>query len=244
MHRLEQESAYILHTRAYRETSLLLEIFTREHGRISVVARGVRGTNKRIHTRKQALLQPFVPLFISASGRGELLTLKECDSSALPHALLGKRLITGFYLNELLIRLLHRTDPHIQLFDDYQKTLVQLELPPPGGGSDSLHEQKVLRLFEKNLLTALGYAPELSKDVESGDPIDPDKFYFFDPEKGPTIANAIVTSQSIFKGKSLLCLASNQFEDASVLQEIKRLMRQTLAKYLGNKPLESRRLFI
>lgn len=236
MRRFDSELAYILHTRPYRETSFLCELFTAGHGRISVVAKGVR----RPKSRGRGLLQPFIPLIISCVGRGELLTLTDFDASGVAPVLTGRRMISAFYLNELLFRLMHREDPYPDLFLSYQHALTELEKTKEG------HEvQIVLRLFEKSLLKTLGYELQLLKEVESSDVIRSDQDYYFDPARGPLLTGTgNRTVAEIFKGKSLIALAkeSKGDMDKPVLSDLRRLMRLALASHLGSKPLESRKL--
>lgn len=236
MHRFELERAYILHTRPYRETSLLLELFTYQHGRLSVIAKGV----KRSKVRVRGLLQPFVPLLVSCSGRGDLLTLRDFDSGGNINFLKGRSLISAFYLNELLIRLLHRWDPYQTLFLNYEQTLVQL--------GNVENEQKILRLFEKSLLKTLGYELQLLKEAQTGHGICADDFYTYDPQRGPILVEStqghteFEQKKYLFKGKSLLALAEEKLDDLQVLSDLKRLMRQVLSVYLDHKPLETRKL--
>lgn len=265
MLRFDSQPAYILHTRPYQETSLLIEFFTEDFGRISAVAKGA----KRPKSRGRGLLQPFVPLQIACVGRGGLLTLKDFDATAIPILLLGKRLIFAFYLNELLMRLLHHSDAHQELFQYYAKSLRGLR--DCGEDFDDCKEQQILRLFEKCLLKELGYDLHLTNEVESGDPLSPNQWYLFDPERGPikTILNESQVQESqvgksqtrdishsrnqphfrdksqsktIFKGSSLLAIAAEQLTEGTILQDAKRLMRLALSSHLGSKPLECRRL--
>lgn len=236
MRQVEFQQAYILHSRPYRETSLLLEFFTREHGRMGAVAKGVRSPK----SRARGLLQPFVPLLVTCVGRGELLTLKEFDSAGAMPWLKGRRLVSAFYLNEILMRLLHRWDPNSDLFCEYRNALFALV--------ECSQEQEVLRLFEKSLLKAMGYELQLDKEVETGFKIQAESVYTFDPERGPFLVKSEYSekdpqqSKHLFKGKSLLALSEGKLDEASVLWDAKRLMRQALAPHLGHKPLESRRL--
>lgn len=239
MHRFELESAYILHTRPYQETSLLLEIFTQNHGRMGVIAKGA----KRPKSRARGTLQPFVPLLLSCVGRGELLTLTAFDRATIHHNLSGRRLMSGFYLNELLMRLLHRFDAHSDLFLIYRNTLCELETEKP--------EQIILRLFEKRLLKILGYELQLATEVETKLPVEANLYYVFDPLHGPkqlesslTKAGNIDKIPGLFKGKTLLALQEENLQDETLLNDIKRLMRLALLPHLGTKPLESRRLFV
>ncbi len=229
MQRIEFQPAYILHTRPYRETSLLLEVFTSDYGRIGIIAKGVR----KPKAKSRGLLQPFVPLLLSCVGRGELLTLKDFDAGGMVILLNGRALVSAFYLNELLMRLLHRWDAHQALFQSYGKALNELKIKK---------EQEVLRVFEKSLLKALGYELQLIREVETGDLVESDKMYAFDPERGPILIKSQSGNKSLFKGKSLLALHQEALNDLTVLWDAKRLMREALAIHLGNKPLESRKL--
>lgn len=234
MHHFDTQPAYILHGRPYRETSLIVELMTKDHGRVSVIAKGVRAPK----AKARGLLQPFVPLLVSGGGRGELLLLKSFESAGPVYSLQGRRLVSGFYLNELLMRLLHKYDPHPDLFQNYQETLRVLA----GDGQ----EQMALRLFEKKLLKELGYALQLTKEANDGSVILEDELYSFEPEQGPFWVDqtTLKDSKGLFKGKSLLALANEQLDDTSVLSDAKRLLRQALAIHLGPRPLESRKLLV
>ncbi len=233
MLRFDSQPAYILHSRPYQETSLLLDFFTEEFGRVSAIAKGA----KRPKSRGRGLLQPFVPLLISCVGKGELLTLKEYDAVGAPILLSGRRLVFAFYINELLMRLLHHADAHHELFKSYANTLLRLR-----DCSDEKAEQWPLRLFEKSLLKELGYELHLTNEVDSGKPLNPDHYYLFDPDRGPTLVPFKTQSKVIFKGSSLLAIATESLTDEMVLQDARRLMRLALSSHLGSRPLESRRL--
>lgn len=230
--RIDFQPAYILHTRPYQETSLLLEIFTQDFGRFTVIAKGVR----RQKNPARALLQAFIPLLLSCSGRGELLILKNYEPAAILHQLFGRRLISGFYLNELLMRLLHRFDAHEDLFQIYSNTLRELE--------HNACEQTVLRQFEKALLRTLGYELQLNRECETGLPVEPDLFYLFDPERGPIQMDRNAgRNEGVYSGKSLIALSNETLDDPGIQREVKHLMRKALKHRLGNKPLETRQLF-
>jgi DNA repair protein RecO (recombination protein O) len=244
---IDFQSAYVLHTRPYQETSLLLELLTPEQGRFGAIAKGA----KRPKSPARGLLQPFTPLLISCKGKGELLTLTQVDGQGRVHHLFAKRLISAFYVNELLMRLLNRWDAHEALFFHYQETLIQLEM--------NVCEQKVLRHFEKILLQEIGYGLQLKYVVEHldtlkkyGAEVDPECYYLFDPEQGPIHVisnNRFRLGQSkdnnrIFKGSSLIALDQNKLDDPRALLDAKRIMRQALSLRLGPKPLESRRLLV
>lgn len=227
------QPAYVLHARAYRDTSLLLELFTQEFGRISVVARGARGPRSQF----KGLLQPFVPLLVSYFGKTELMTLTTAETNGWLLELKGDQLLCGFYLNELLVRLLHRYDAHPQLFQQYQLTLRALQ--------SSQQQQMVLREFEKCLLAELGYALQLDRDAASGMKIDPQQFYYFDPLQGLLSSDhACVKKQVKFLGASLLALHSGELSREDYLRDAKRLLRIALGKLLGDKPIKSRELFL
>ena len=230
--RVMLQPAYVLHRRYYRETSLLLELFTPEFGRVGVVARGARSPR----SPQAGLLQPFRPLLVSWAGRGELFTLAGVESAGLASRLAGRSLFNAYYLNELLLRLLQREDPHGALFHAYGETLH--------GVDDPSLEQRVLRLFEKRLLQELGYGLALDRDAATGRPIQADACYDYQPEKGPV---AMATEDGFagvrVHGSSLLSLAREELNDPASLRESKQLMRAVLARYLGDKPLKSRELF-
>jgi DNA repair protein RecO (recombination protein O) len=229
------EPACLLHQRPYRDSSLLLEVFTRQHGRVGLVARGVKGKKRQ----RQALLQPFSPLLLSWSGRGELGTLTDVEANGAAHRLEGQVLLSGFYLNELLTHLLHRHDPHPDLFDYYLYTLVQLDGLT---ATDNLHLQQLLRLFEKELLQEIGYGLVLEHEVEQGEVIDPEADYCYLPGLGPR--RAVATDTVRFKGRSLLAFTESELADAESLKDAKRLTRLVLDYYLGGRKLHSRQLLL
>lgn len=230
--RIHLQPAYVLHQRPYRDSSLLLELFTPEHGRVGLVARGARAAKSRLH----GVLQPFQPLLVSWAGRGELATLCGAESHGPLLRLNGQSLISGFYLNELLLRLLTRHDAHPALFDIYRETLPRLVV----------EEQRALRIFEKHLLKEIGYALVLSHDAGSGAPVEPDKLYAYRLEQGPVRYDGADGQGAglTLRGASLLSLMNEELRDEQSLREIKPLMRAALALYLGGKPLQSRALLI
>lgn len=231
--RISLQSAFILHHRPYRETSLLLDVFTKEYGRIALIARGVR----KNRSKTRPLLQPFQPLWISWQGKTELMTLQTVESCGSPIPLQKECLLSGFYLNELLMRLLQKHDPHPQLYTIYHETLLEL--------AQTQLQQKYLRLFEKKLLDELGYGLQLHYSIADRKPIQADRFYRFYPELGFELVSVSEHpgQGAIFLGKSLLALAAEQLEDEESQRDIKRLMRIALGVLLGPKPLQSRRLF-
>lgn len=230
--RVSLQPAFVLHQRPYRDTSALLEIFTPEFGRVGLVARGL----KAVKSRLQGVVQPFRPLLVSWSGRGELATLTGCEANGALTGLDGARVLSGFYLNELLLRLLHRHDPHPALFACYAETLHLLQ--------QSDMEQRALRIFEKHLLREIGYALMLDHEAESGAPIEPAEAYNYHLERGPFKCGAGTSAGIPIQGSSLLALLHETLHDAPSLREAKLLMRAALGLYLGNKPLQSRELYI
>ena len=230
--RINLQKAYILHRRPYRESSLLLDVFTQEHGRLGFVARG----SKRARNAQASLLQSFTPLLLSWSRRGELATLTDVEMAAPPWPLKGADLISGFYLNELLIRLLERDDPHPELFTDYAVALERLS-------ASDLNSEWSLRLFEKSLLDALGYGLQLEVDGATGEIIDANTRYCYQLERGPISCDDRRDHPLMIQGATLLALEQGMHPESFMLREAKQLMRTTLEHYLGDRPLKSREVF-
>ncbi len=226
--------AYILHRSAYSNSSLLLECFTAAEGRFPAIAKGVQGGR---HGNAAGSLQPFHPLLIQVSGRGEVKTLGRFESASSPYALKGKPLYCGFYLNELLMRMLGRADPHPLLFELYRRVLEELALS--NGPLD-----RALRHFEVGLLNELGYGLLLEQEADSGVPVEPEGRYHYELERGPLSAQG---GRPSISGKTLLTLAGRmagpEEPDDVVWKEARGLMREVLARYLGDRPLKSRELF-
>lgn len=223
------QPSFILHRRPYRETSFLVDIFTQDHGRLTVVAKGVR----KPRSASPGLLQAFIPVLLSWTGKGELMTMTHVELRGQSLPLQGESLFAGFYLNELLVALLQKWDPHPDLFAVYEKTLRDLHT--------GLNE-KILRSFEKYLLEDLGYGL-LPKSSSTLDSIAADKNYRFIADLGFMPAEEAAIAGNVFSGKSLLAIANEDWQDSTILQEAKRLMRLILLPLLGNKTIYSRRLF-
>lgn len=222
------EPAFVLHRRPYSNTSLILELFTANHGRISALARSARG----LKSRYKGKLELFSPLLVSWSGQRDLKLLGEIELNKMPYLLDKEALVCGFYLNELLLRLLHREDPYQRLFTYYEAALMQLNQ------EDNMH--MTLRRFEKKLLDELGYGLPLHCDVETGLPIQSDKSYAYLPERG---FSCLLTEETrMFSGKSLLAFRDENFSDELSLREAKQLVQLILLRLLGNKPLKTREL--
>lgn len=226
---MELTSAFVLHHRPYRETSLLVDIITREYGLIHLVARGMRQQKKR-----STSMQLFQPMWLNWFGRGELVTLNQIEIDEAAYRLVGNASLCGLYMNELLVKLLPINDAEPEIYDAYAHAL------------DSLHrhedEQITLRLFEKNLLSFLGYALLLTHDAETGEPIDDELRYLYHPDNGPKRVDESEVQHTI-SGRSLRHLHEETTFDATSLKEIKRMMRSTINYYLAGKPLYSRQMF-
>ncbi|MDH5444696.1 MAG: DNA repair protein RecO [Gammaproteobacteria bacterium] len=228
-HKANLEASYILHSRAYRDNSLLLDIFSHEHGRIGAVAKGAKQPKSKFH----GLLQPFGLLLLSWSGRSDLMTLTEAEPQGRVIKLKGQSLLSGFYVNELLTRLLQRHDPHQHLFDVYHETLHMLE--------QGEHEEPVLRRFEYQLLQETGYGLMLDHDVETGEVIQADAQYCYHIEHGP-VRSADRHDGLLIDGATLLALQGESLQGAVQLKQAKQLMRAVIAHQLGDKPLRTREL--
>ena len=218
------EPGYVLHRRPYRETSALLEVFSREHGRVGLVARGAQ-------SRWKGILQPFRPLLLAWRQRGELGTLTGAEQVAAPPALAGEALYCGLYLNELLMRLTQRGDPHPEVFERYRAALAGLSAGGP-------RTQPHLRVFEKHLLSDLGFGLHLDCEAGSGDPVSAGRRYRYEPERGLVP----VSGDGGVSGAALLALHSEDVGDEH-LDELRRLMRRVIRYHLGDRPLATLSLF-
>jgi DNA repair protein RecO (recombination protein O) len=230
MERVQLQPAFILHQRPWRDSSALIEAFTRSHGRIGLVARGIRRPGSKL----KIALQPFQPILVSFSGRGDLATLTGAEPSAAPITLAGSRLLCGFYVNELVIRLLYRHDPHVELFEEYQVCLHRL--------AQAANEEVPLRLFEKRLLAACGYGLNLTEDIDSGEAVEAGRQYGYILERGPRQSGDEPNAALTLAGSSLIALAQEELDDEQSLKETKRLLRAALDLYLGGRPLKTRQV--
>ncbi|MBW7931801.1 MAG: DNA repair protein RecO [Gammaproteobacteria bacterium] len=230
--RVTLEPAFVLHARAYRESSDLLEVFGCHAGLVSLVARGVR----RAGSRLRPLLQPFRPLQLSWSGRsGGLMTLTGAEADGAARELAGGLLLPAFYINELLLRFLHRGDPHPQIFAAYGQALGQL--------AEGMAAEPVLRLFEMRLLAETGYGLNLDHEALSGDPLEPDAGYQYLVEQGPVrVVQGAMGSAPVFSGADLLAMARGELDAASTLHSARRLLRLVLDHHLGGRPLRTRQV--
>jgi DNA repair protein RecO (recombination protein O) len=229
--RQDNQQGYVLHTYAFRETSLVVETFTRAHGRVAMVARGA----KRPRSAMRGSLMAFQPLGLSWSGRGELRLLLRAEWQGGQQRLQGEALLCGFYLNELLMKLLPREDAHEQLFLDYQTALARL--------AQEVEPGAVLRRFEMALLRELGYALALDRDSASGAEIDPYRSYAYELERGPVPVNGAAYTGLVLSGQTLLDIVRDDYSDPQTLQQAKALMRLLISHRLEQKPLNSRRIY-
>ena len=217
----------MLHTYPYKETSLIAELFTRSFGRVALLARGAR----RPRSAMRGVLLSFHPLRLSWSASAELGNLISAEWAGALQPLAGQGLMCGFYVNELVMRLLPRDDPHETLFDAYTQCLRQLSGDSPYA--------VVLRAFEKRLLAELGYAPLLDKDAASR-PIDPEGLYVYEPERGPLPASGPGSGALTVRGKTLLDVAADDYSSAQTREEARSLMRVLIAERLHGQVLHTR----
>lgn len=231
--KVDAQPAYVLHTYPFRETSLIVEAFTRDYGRVALLARGAR----RPRAAMRGLLMAFQPLELGWAGKGEVLTLMKIEWQGGQPLLNGPALFCGYYLNELLMHLLPREDAHEKLFLRYSEILDDLAADPSG----SVRETD-LRRFEKALLQELGYGLTLAID-QAGRAVEPDALYTYQIEHGPRRVSAAEASSTAVRGQTLLDLAAENYTDPRSKLESKQLMRRLLAHYLGGAELETRKIF-
>jgi DNA repair protein RecO (recombination protein O) len=229
--RVAEQPAFVLHSYPYKETSLIIDMFTRDHGRVALVAKGA----KRPHSRLRGVLQTFQPLSSSWSGKSELRTLIDAEWVGGMLPLEKTALLCGFYLNELLVKLLARDDPHPALFDHYVATLNQLAHNEPA--------PIVLRKFERALLKETGVAADLGRSTVSRAAVDAGTDYVVDPERGAREAR-VSDTWPVVSGKTLLDMEREDYADPQTQAQSKQLMRFLLAHHLGGAPLNTRQILI
>ncbi len=232
--RIDGQRAFVLHVHPYSETSLIADVFSSDYGRLALLARGARQPRSAV----RGLLMAFQPLELGWFGAGEVKTLAKAEWQGGMPLLNGRCLLLGYYLNELLVKMLPREDPHTALFDAYSAALHALAL----GQADAPE----LRRFEQTLLKELGYGLTLDRDVVTGESILPDAHYDFQVERGPIkkVGAGDTANKPFLRGKTLLDMAAEDYSDPQTQQESKLLMRQLIAYHLGGKPLQSRRVFM
>ncbi|MDO9012749.1 MAG: DNA repair protein RecO [Gallionella sp.] len=228
--RHQDEPAFVLHSHPFRETSLLLDVYSRQHGRLAIVARGAR----RPRSALRGVLMNFQPLLLSWFGKGEVRTLHSAEWQGGQPYLQGTALMCGFYLNELLINLLARDDAHEQLFDYYRATLIRL--------AHETDHAATLRCFEKHMLQELGYALQLETEAGSGKPVQAEVAYRYAVEHGAVPDDGDARNGLRVMGKTLLAMAADDYTDPVAAQQSKQLMRMLLNHQLGGKILHTREL--
>lgn len=231
--RVNNQPGFVLHSWPYRETSLILDVFTRDHGRMALVAKGA----KRAHSALRPVLQHFQPIALSWSGRGEVKTLTKAEWVGGMLPLAADALLSGFYLNELLLRFCPREDGHAALFCHYMATLTRLGHGEPAG--------LVLRSFERTLLQETGFAVAFDRCTSTGERVRPEVDYVYHPERGVRPAHASdPSSWPVIGGQSLLDMAQDDYGRAQTAAQSRALMRFLLHYYLQGEPLRTRQILI
>jgi DNA repair protein RecO (recombination protein O) len=231
--RVSLEPAFLLHHYPWRDTSRVLELMTRTHGRVAVVARASRGGQGALG----GALQLFGEMLASWSGRGEMGYLSGAERVKPPATLNGDRLMSGFYANELLMKLLPRNDPHPSLFDAYAALLNRL--------FDARDEPaRALRIFERRLLEELGWGLNLEHEAGSGEPLDARRSYRYGLDGGAEPVDGVAEGTLIFCGASLLSLARDELADPRSLADARRLLRAALDRCLDGRPLRTREVLL
>ena len=234
-HRVNQQPAFILHSRPYTETSLIIEIFSPDYGQVGLLAKGAR--NPKNH--KRGVLQPFQPLLMNWVGKGELPILSSVEQGESVFYFDYKSRVCGFYANELIYKLLQRRDPHPRLFEYFFELMAYLDVCT----IENKERELALRAFEKKLLAEIGYGLILDRDIDQQELIDPELLYHYIPERGPEIyQSSAKSSPLIVSGMVLHCIDRNHYPSDQLMRQAKQFMRQILQILLNDKPVHSRRL--
>jgi DNA repair protein RecO (recombination protein O) len=229
--RVQEQPAFILHHRPFRDTSQILDVLSRDHGKLALVARGSRGAKSRL----RGVLRPFMPLAMSWVQRSDLGTLTGADVHGAPLRLSGDALLSGFYVNELLLHFLHRHDPQPEIFDIYESAIQAL-----AAAGDVA---PCLRRFEVELLRQLGYALNLDHEAGSRDPLQPELHYEYRFEQGPVRVSRS-EGPLVFDGGQLAAIAEQRFDEPDVLRAANRLLREVIGFHLDGKELKSRKVLV
>ncbi|HEY6644892.1 DNA repair protein RecO [Povalibacter sp.] len=235
LRRIQLHPAYVLHHRPYRDTSRILELFTRDHGRITVFARGARGSGRK-GASPMSMLQPFNRVLVSWTAGADAGTLNAVEFDGGYSAMPPDRLVSGYYLNELVLSLFARHDPHADVFGFYAGSVDSLKLQ-----ADPL---PVLRVFEKRLLEAIGYGLSLNHDAGTGAALEPDRLYRYRLEQGAVEAQEGADDPMVFPGAALLALAAEQLDDPAICQRVRLLLRAALDRALEGRELKSRQVMM
>lgn len=226
--RVQQQPAWILHHRPFRDTSQILDVVTRDHGKLALVARGSRGPRSRL----AGVLRPFLPLRVSWVARSDLGTLTGAEATGAPAGVRGDALLSAYYVNELVLHFLHRFDPQPEIFDLYSQTIAVL-------GDGNVAAQ--LRSFELEFLGLLGYAVNVDHIAGTNETLVPERYYDFRMEQGP-VAVERSDGPLVFRGEELLAIGEGRFAEPAVLRAANRLLREVIAFHLGGKELRSRKV--
>jgi len=229
--RVQQQPAYILHRRPFRDSSQILDILTREYGKVAVVARGSRGSKSRL----AGVLRPFLPLRVSWVAKSDLGTLTGAEAAGAPSGLRGDALLSAYYVNELMLHFLHRHDPQPEIYELYTQAIQAL--------CGTSNVAACLRQFELEFLGLLGYAANLDREAGTQNDVDPDRNYDYRIEEGPVPVER-AEGPLIFSGATLLAIAAGQFDDEDVLRAANRLLRDIVNYHLGGKELQSRKVLL
>ena len=229
--RVQQQPAYVLHHRPFRDTSQLLDVISREYGKVTLVARGSRSAKSKL----RGVLRPFQPLRLSWFVRSDLGTLTGAEIDAAPLTLRGDALLSAYYVNELVLNFLHRHDPQPDIFDAYAQTVAAL------ARSGELAAN--LRVFEMELLRMLGYALNLDYDAHLHERIDEQRNYEYRVDQG-AVAVSRSEGSMVFKGARLQGIAAARFEDPDVLRDAGRLLREVIRHHLEGRELKSRKVLL
>jgi DNA repair protein RecO (recombination protein O) len=229
--RVQQQPAYILHHRPFRDTSQLLDVISRDHGKLALVARGSRSAKSRL----RGILRPFQALRLSWYIRSDLGTLTGADIDAAPLNLGGDALLAGYYLNELILSFLHRHDAQPEIFDAYADAITTL------ARTDNI--APILRVFEVELLRLLGYAIDVGHDANTHEAVDESAYYEYRSDQGPVRVSRD-DGPMVFRGGLLLGIAAGRFDDTEVLQAAGRLLREVIRFHLDGRELKTRKVLL
>lgn len=229
--RVQQQPAFILHHRPFRDSSQILDVLTRDHGKVAVVARGSRGSKSRL----SGVLRPFLPLRVSWVAKSDLGTLTGAEAAGAPSGLRGDELLSAYYVNELVLHFLHRHDPQPEIYDLYEQAIQAL------CGTQNVAAS--LRGFELEFLSLLGYAVNLDREAGTNDSVVAEQNYDYRVENGPVQVERS-TGPLVFSGATLLNIAAGRFDDVEVLRAANRLLREVVSYHLGGKELKSRKVLL
>ncbi len=225
------EPAFLLHHRPWSDTSRILDLMTRRHGRVTLFAHGAR----RPKSPLRAILQPFLPLLISWSGRSDGGTLTGAELGGAVTSLPPSQLLSGFYLSELLLRLMPMEDRHERLYDAYAAALAQL-------GSEA--GNRPLRVFEMVLLEELGYGIDLARDADSGGTLEPDRYYHFEPGRGVLAVGDTAGQPEAFRGCDVLAVSRGELGQPQAQRAARRIFGAAIAHCLEGRGLASREVML